>query len=81
MKLTLDVDCTADEARRFLGLPDVAAMQERLLETTEKRMTEALERSDPQKLVEQLMPLGMKGMEQWQALWGQVAEAAAGKKR
>lgn len=31
MKITIDVDCTPDEARRFLGLPDVAPMQEALM--------------------------------------------------
>ena len=28
MKVNIEVDCTPDEARRFLGLPDVAPMQQ-----------------------------------------------------
>ena len=31
MKITVDVDCTPEEARRFLGLPDVAPMQEAMM--------------------------------------------------
>lgn len=81
MKFSVDVDCTADEARRFLGMPDVAAMQERLLKTMEGRMAAAIEGSDAQKLMEQWLPLGMKGVEQWKALWTQMAETSTGKKR
>ena len=28
--------------------------------------------------MEQWLPFGAKGMEQWQALWGQLAQTAAG---
>ena len=28
--------------------------------------------------MEQWLPFGTKGMEQWQALWGQLAQTAAG---
>ncbi|WP_420846806.1 DUF6489 family protein [Microvirga tunisiensis] len=28
MKITMDVECTPEEARAFLGLPDVKPMQE-----------------------------------------------------
>jgi hypothetical protein len=27
MKVTVEIDCTPEEARRFLGLPDVVPMQ------------------------------------------------------
>ena len=31
MKITMNVDCTPEEARAFLGLPDVKPMQEQLI--------------------------------------------------
>ena len=40
MKVTIEVDCTPQEARAFLGLPDVAALNEHLVE----EMQEADER-------------------------------------
>lgn len=78
MKINIEVDCTPDEARRFLGLPDVAPMQQRMLEGLEQRLGKAIEAADPQKLVEQWLPISVKGMEQWQGVWSQLAQAAMG---
>jgi len=38
MKITVDIDCTPEEARKFLGLPDVAPMQETLMRQVQERM-------------------------------------------
>ena len=78
MKVNIEVDCTPDEARRFLGLPDVAPMQQTVMAAMEQRLVDAISSTDTQKLMEQWMPLGMKGIEQWQALWSQIAQSAAG---
>lgn len=78
MKVNIEVDCTPDEARRFLGLPDVAPMQRTVLAAMEKRLLDAIGSSDAQKLMETWLPFGAKGMEQWQGLWNQIAQAAAG---
>ena len=37
MKMTIEIDCTPVEARAFLGLPDVSALNEHLV----KEMTAA----------------------------------------
>lgn len=73
MKVNISVDCTPEEARRFLGLPEVAGMQERLMETLERRLAEAIDRSDAATLMQTWLPLAAKGVEQWQAVWGQLA--------
>ena len=78
MKIKVDVDCTPDEARRFLGLPDIAPMQQRMLEAMERRLVEVVNSTDPQQLLDQWLPVGMKGLEQWQGLWTQMAQAAMG---
>lgn len=78
MKINIEVDCTPDEARRFLGLPDVAPMQQRMIEGLEQRLATAIAAADPQKLMEQWLPISVKGMEQWQGLWQQLAQAAMG---
>ena len=41
MKVTINVDCTPEEARAFLGLPDVAPMQEWMLGEMQQRMQAA----------------------------------------
>jgi hypothetical protein len=51
MKVTIDIDCTPEEARTFLGLPDVAPLQQRMLGEIEARMRAALEAMDPQQLM------------------------------
>jgi hypothetical protein len=42
MKVTIDIDCTPDEARRFLGLPDVAPMQAALLAEVQAQMEKSI---------------------------------------
>lgn len=78
MKVTVEIDCTPEEARAFLGLPEVKPLQERLLAEMEARMAEYLRQSDPQTLVDHWMPFGVKGMEQWQSLWVHMLNTAAG---
>ena len=76
--MNIEIDCTPEEARQFLGLPEVRPLQERLLSEMEARMAEYLRQSDPQTLLDQWMPFGVKGMEQWQSLWVQMLNTAAG---
>lgn len=78
MKVRVELDCTPEEARAFLGLPEVRPLQERLLTDMEARMADYLRQTDPQTLLEQWMPFGVKGVEQWQSLWVQMLNSAAG---
>jgi hypothetical protein len=80
MKITIDVDCTPEEARRALGLPDIAPMQEAMIADIQKRMQEALTAMDPETLFRTWLPAGIEGFEQFQkAFWSQMT-GAAGKK-
>ncbi len=45
MKITVDVDLTPEELRRFMGLPDVQGIQQQMLE----RFTEGLNASADQR--------------------------------
>ena len=78
MKFNIEIDCTPDEARQFLGLPNVGPLQERLLADLERKMREAVESGDPQQLLMQWLPMGARGIEQWQSMWTQMAKTAAG---
>lgn len=51
MKVTMNIDCTPEEARRFLGLPDVAPMQEAVLKELQDRMLENIARLDPETMI------------------------------
>ncbi len=69
MKIKIDIDCTPGEARAFLGLPDVAPMQEALLAEMQERMREAMAGADLQSLMQTWMPSGMAtGVQGWDAM-------------
>jgi hypothetical protein len=74
MKITVDVDCTPDEARRFFGLPDVAPMQEVMMKKIEERMTASLDAMSPDAMLKQWLPAGVQGFEQFQSLFWQALQ-------
>ena len=80
MKITIDIDCTPEEARAFLGLPDVGPMQEALMDELQKRMMANLQAMEPEQLFKTWLPAGLQGWEQLQkAFWSQMSSAATGK--
>lgn len=82
MKISIDIDCTPQEARSFLGLPDVAPMQEALMQDMQKRMSKALDSMEPEALLKNWLPASFQGWEQMQkSFWDQMASAAPGGSR
>ena len=66
------MDCTPEEARSFLGLPDVKPMQEMMMHEVQERMKANLSAMDPETLFKTWLPLGVSNMEQMQKLfWSQ----------
>ena len=61
MKVNIEIDCTPEEARSFLGLPDVTALNETLMAEMQKRAEANMEQLDPEVL-----------MRQWSAFGGQM---------
>lgn len=51
MKVTVNIDCTPEEARTFFGLPDVQPMQQAMLEEMQRRMKEGLTAQDMETLM------------------------------
>lgn len=73
MKIKVDVDCTPEEARTFLGLPDVQPMQKAVMDDMTHRMTQAMAAMDPETMMKTWLPASIQGWEQIQkAFWGQV---------
>jgi hypothetical protein len=69
MKFTMNVDCTPEEARAFLGLPDVKPMQEEMLKEVQKRLSASLKTMDPETLVKTWLPATVQGYEQLQEMF------------
>jgi len=72
MKITINVDCTPEEARTFMGLPDVKPMQEMMMKEVEERMKANLNAMDPETMFKTWLPAGISNMEQFQKMfWSQ----------
>jgi len=78
MKITIDIDCTPEEARSFLGLPDMSAFNEQLTAEMSQRAKDNMDTlADPERYVAQALQSGGKGMEAFQAM---MMNAMAGNK-
>lgn len=79
MKVTFNVECSPEEARAFLGLPDVVPMQQALMGEMEQRLRENIQAMTPDKIIQTWMPAGMQNMEQAQKLfWSNIQQTMSG---
>ena len=82
MKINLEIDCTADEARRFFGLPDVAPMQEAVMAKLQERMMQTVDAITPEALMKAWVPIAPELMQQgMNALFGAFIKKQAGAKK
>ena len=81
MKITIDIDCTPEEARALMGLPHVAPLNEAMTAHLQERMEAYMRSMDPDTLMKTWFPAGLKGFEGFgETFWSQFAKAAgAGK--
>jgi len=78
MKVTVNIECTPQEARSFLGLPDVAPLNDQLVSEMQKRLTENMTALQPEELMKNWMVLGGAAQEQFRKLMMTAAGAAMG---
>ncbi len=79
MKVTVNIDCTPEEARTFFGLPDVQPMQKAMMQDIEDRMKANLAAMDPETMLNTLLPQGIQNWEQLQkAFWVQFNAGGVG---
>ena len=76
MKVTVDVDCTPEEARRFLGLPDLTPVHEAYVERMTKMVTEGASAETFGEMMTNWGPMSEAGL----AMWRQMAEQMTGKR-
>ena len=77
MKVNFDIECTPEEARAFLGLPNIAPMQERIMKDMEDRIAENFNKLDPETLVKTWMPMSIQGWNDMQKMfWNQMGQAS-----
>jgi hypothetical protein len=74
MKVNINIECTPEEARAFMGLPDVSTLNEQLVEEMAKRMTGNLDAMEPEALMRNWMSLGGEWQKQMMGLMAQAAK-------
>ncbi len=78
MKVSVNVECSPEEARAFLGLPDVSSVNELLVNETRARFEKNLELVDPVGLMRQWTAMGGAMTDQFMTMMTQAARAGAG---
>ncbi len=64
MKISFDIDCTPEEARRLFGLPDLTAVNELIASELERRTEENLDTlADPKAFWDRAISSGFGGMD------------------
>lgn len=80
MQIKITVDATPDEVRRFFGLPDVAPLQEEMMERFREKMKAGESAFDPIMLMQPYLTPNMSNLEAMQkAFWESFASASGGK--
>lgn len=78
MKISVDVECTPEEARRFLGLPDMAAVHEVYLEKLRRTLEDGVTPDMMEQLMRSWSPMGDTGMAVWRQLLEQMGKFGKG---
>ncbi len=77
MKISIDIDCTPEEARALMGLPNVAPLNDAMTAHAKERMEKYLASMDPEALMKTWFPAGLKGFEGFgETFWSQFAKGA-----
>lgn len=78
MKVTIEIDCTPEEARAAMGLPDLTPVHERYVQA----MTQAMEGNIRPEMLEGLVrswaPMGEAGLTFWRRLMEGAAKPGDG---
>jgi hypothetical protein len=81
MKMTIEIDCSPQEARSFLGLPDVSGLNEKLVEEMQSRMTANMAMLSPDELIKNWTAFGAGAQEQFRQLMTSAVNAGMGSSR
>lgn len=75
MKISGDVDCTSEEARRFLGLPDLTPVHKAYVERMTKAAGEGPTAEAAAEMMKAWAPTGEAGMAMWRSMLERMNQA------
>jgi len=76
MKFTIDVECSPEEARRFIGLPDVTPLNDALVAEMTRRMEQNMALMSPDTMVGAWMSVGVQAQDAFMKLMSTGASSA-----
>ena len=77
MKFSFEVDCTPQEARAVLGLPDLAPLQKAVLDRVEAQMLEAASSLSAEGIVKMWLSVIPAASEQYMRAFGTLVRTAS----
>lgn len=78
MNITMNIECSPEEARRLMGLPDMGPIHDLYLDRLRETMTQGLTPDMLQDMVRTWSPMGEVGMNAWRQLIDQMSGSAKG---
>jgi hypothetical protein len=79
MKVTVELDCTPEEARRMMGLPDVAKLNETYVKELSKFLQGASSVEQLQNFTKIIAPMGEAGIKMFSSFVSGAMGAGSGK--
>lgn len=76
MKCTVNVECTPQEARAFLGLPDVEPLNDFVVEQMRLRVEQNMQSMQPEEIIKTWSSLGITAQDQFFKLFQSAAKAS-----
>ena len=78
MKINMTVECTPEEARAFLGLPDLTPVNETLVSAVKQRIEQNIELVSPEFYLKQWYSMGGQATDSFMQMMSAGARAATG---
>lgn len=75
MKINVEVDCTPEEARRVMGLPDFTPIHDKYIEMLKETMENGVSPDMLESVMKNWAPMGEAGMNFWRKMF----DASTGK--
>ncbi len=75
MKVTIEIDCTPEEARRAMGMPDLTPIHERYVQITQEAMDGNVRPEMLEAMMKSWAPMGEAGMNFWRHLMDGTGKA------
>ena len=76
MRVTVNVECTPEEARTFLGLPDVEPLNDFMMQQMKLRLEQNIHSMQPEEMLKNWSSLGVTAQDQFFKLMQSAAQAS-----